>query len=718
MKRILLLTFILVGLLSGCKPASQTTPPGETSLPTLDVTIASTVTQPLPSATPAAATATEAPTLPPAETLTPTLAPTRIPPAISSANGRNLAYTGRLGSGAVVTVALAPDASQVAVLTTTSLLSFDIATGDLSWQVSTDRVYREAVFSEDGTQIVTATRGGSVQRWGAATGEKLPGALPIIPNTRHVALSGNGAVLAVMDNFDQTFLWDTNTTQQLQFNNGFAFPGGALEVAASPDGKLFLNTGIDSQVNYQIRLWELSTGRFLVGLQGLPGEVSSLRFSPDSQYVAALGTKVSGGLHGMQYLYLWRASDGALLDTVDLSLDTSTYAFLADGSTVLAGTAAGQVMFINFRFSDQYSYGFIQDAVFAHESAVVGLSSSADGLKYASAAADGSVKVWDTATGEEIFTTQLADLSLTTIHDEWKYEDLAVFDRQHQTGMSVSPTNQLLARTAADLHAVDLIDLLSGGTVHSLKIETPAYYSAPVFAPDGKTVAAVFDNTHIIFWDVETGFDVLRLTTPHIHPITRLEYAASGSQIASLGEGELFVWDLETMRQQHALTAFHTFTYSADGQTIFTDTHDVGINLVDAQTGRKITWIETEKVNDLAVSPDSKYAAIAGYRSPVRYQQENLVYFIDLLDNSRIRTIELSGYPAEVTNVAYSPDGSVLVSIDLYGDIYVWAAAGGNLLQHFEEQVAMPGQIRFSSDGNTLMILGADNSVQYYQVLE
>jgi len=344
---------LLIFLLTACQPAVPTASPAvEPTAAVTDTAPALATETSLPTQQPSLTnTATKLPT--PTETIMPTLSPTRTPPAISSESVGHLAYTGRLGGGALVAIALAPDAAQVVVLTSAALMAYDVSTGSLSWEVPTDHVYNKAVYSDDGTQIITSTRGGTVRHWDAGSGKVMGEALPIVNNTRAVALSRNGTLLAALDNFDQTFVWDTTTGEKLQTNNGLAFPFGAMQVAVSSDGKTFLNSGIDSKVNYQIRLWDVTRGRFLTGLQGLPGEVFDLDFSPDGQYVAALATRVSGGLRGMQYLYLWRVSDGALLDTVDLSLDTSTYAFLENGSTILAGTASGQVMFINFRFGDR-----------------------------------------------------------------------------------------------------------------------------------------------------------------------------------------------------------------------------------------------------------------------------------------------------------------------------------------------------------------------------
>lgn len=711
MKRAILIFIFLLSLAAGCAP-DQTTP---TLIPTVhtETTSPSETSSPSPLPT-QTAVPTETPE--PTATLTPQPTATPTPAVISVENGRQLSLSGRLGGGALVGVALSPDGAHTAVLTTVMLQMYAVEDGKLLWESPTERVYVQIGYANDGSQVVTRTRGGTVQRWDAANGERLGEPLPIVPNTRQVAMSGNGAFLVTLDNFDQTDVWDTTSGERVQTNNGLAYPFGALQAAVSSDGQLFLNSGIDSKMSYQIRLWDIPRGRFLTGLRGLPGDVFDLQFSKDGQYVTALGARVSGGLRGTQVLYLWRAADGALLDVVYLTLDVSTHTFLGDGSTVLAGTADGKVLFVSFRFGERYTYGYLRDQIFAHEAGLVSLSSSSDGTRYASAAVDGSVKVWDVQTAEEIFTTTIAGLALQALPEEWTYEQLEVFARYHYPGTDIAPDGSQIARTSADLQSIELIDLASGEVLRSMQIEIPGYYSAPVFSPDGKTVAAAFDTNRVVFWDVESGLDVLRLTTQHIHPISKLQFSPDGKQLASLGNGELFVWDLEAVRLLHSLAAFRSFTYSPDGAFLITDSQEEGVNIIDARTGRKISLIATDWVNDLDISPDNLLIAAAGYRSPARYEQQNLVYFLDVVERKRIPVIELSGYPTEVKEVCFSPDGELIASIDGYGSIYVWNASAATLLQRFEERAALPAQIRFSPDGSKLLVAGADNSVQIYQI--
>jgi len=95
-------------------------------------------------------------------------------------------------------------------------------------------------------------------------------------------------------------LWDIATRQRL-----LTVPG--ISGDFSPDGKRFATGGGDPEVANEIRVWETSSGRELLHLQGGDSEsLASLTYSPDGQYIVA--ADVSGKVH------TWDAHSGDLLD--------------------------------------------------------------------------------------------------------------------------------------------------------------------------------------------------------------------------------------------------------------------------------------------------------------------------------------------------------------------------------------------------------------------
>src|SRR5512145_1276260 len=118
-KMFLLSLFITILISVGCRPeantATQTSMEAETVDSTDTPSPEATSTKPLERTPIPAETLTPAPS----ETAIPSPSPTSISPAISSENGRQLAFVDRIGDGAVQSIALAPDSSRLVVLTST-----------------------------------------------------------------------------------------------------------------------------------------------------------------------------------------------------------------------------------------------------------------------------------------------------------------------------------------------------------------------------------------------------------------------------------------------------------------------------------------------------------------------------------------------------------------------------------------------------------------------
>jgi WD40 repeat protein len=721
MKRYYIWTVIIFLLLSsGCSPATQIPTAVPSEAPTAIPTETEPVVEPTASTIP---TETEVPTAaPPTETPIPTATETPLPTAtatpelISPDNARELEFVRRLGDGAMRKVALSPDGSKVLVLTSRMMKMYDVENAELIWETETGRVQEEVVFSEAGNRLVTRTRGGSIQRWDAATGAKIGEPLPVIIDTRYISLASSGDYMITTDNFDQTYIWDTHTGEMLDHDEGLAFPFGARGSAVSPDGETYLISGISSKITFYIRLWSTSTSRYLRGLRITGSEVSDFRFSANNLFVTGVGTRVIGGMNGILDLYIWRVEDGKLLDTVEMTLDTTDHIFLGNGETILFSRANGMIYFIKLRIGERYSYGYLYNEIFAHEGAIISLTSSADGTMFASATSEGSVKIWETETGTELQSIQVEGLSLLSRTVEQKHILETFYEEHHDSYTSISPNGKLFAQTASDLRSINILDVTTGEVLQNLKIEIGDYYASPVFSLDGKTIAAALDGSQIIFWDIESGQDTLRINSHQLQPISKLQYSTDGSEIASMSYGELLVWDPASISLAKSLAAFGAFDYSPDGTMIITNSVELGLPVLDAESGRMIVDMPSYHVNDLDISPDSTTVAVGGYNSPLRYEQTNLVYFMDIETRRFNRIIELAGNPAEVVDVKYTPDGETIVCIDAYGNIYVWNVQTGTLLQKFEEVVALPADIFFSPDGRTLMVANGDNTVQFYEI--
>jgi len=231
--------------------------------------------------------------------------------------------------------------------------------------------------------------------WSAAALAQAPREKATLPfqlgATPVVAFSPDGKLLAVAtedSNAPVIALWDVTTGKTRGVLRGHKMAGnvGIVSLAFSADGKV-LATGAGDKT---IKLWDLAKGKERAPLQ--VGDIhppSQLRFSADGKVLAA-----SVGVPNDFRIKVWSLTTGKEMSSfaekiqvgwVDLSPDGKTIAWTGDGVVKLGNAMTGK-----------------EQSSWPHEG-LEKVAFSPDGKKLASANA--KVKLWDVASGKELFTT-------------------------------------------------------------------------------------------------------------------------------------------------------------------------------------------------------------------------------------------------------------------------------------------------------------------------
>jgi WD40 repeat protein len=282
-------------------------------------------------------------------------------------------------------------------------------------------------FSSDGSLIASGGRDTRVCIWDGFTGalkETLPQRHEEPVVNVHFVLSDS--VIVAIDRAHQILCWSVARTKwavhRARAMRGTMHTGAVVEIASSPDRKLFATFSFDKTIKLwnpesatevgqpmlgsdkvktgaftidgskivagyhdgTVRIWEVATQILLHTLRSGPESVSTIAVSPDGRLVASGGGR----------LCLWDVDTGELM-CMPLEKYIGSLAFNRTGRRLVLGSSDSYVTVVDIRFG---SFRLTTDTFIlkGHTSYVNDVSSSPSGSLLASAGQDGTLRVWDT----------------------------------------------------------------------------------------------------------------------------------------------------------------------------------------------------------------------------------------------------------------------------------------------------------------------------------
>jgi WD40 repeat protein/tRNA A-37 threonylcarbamoyl transferase component Bud32 len=382
-----------------------------------------------------------------------------------------------VAAGWVHCAAFSPDGSRIAASFGRMIKLWDADTDEPILNLPGHREETHSLaFRSDGLQLASAGDDGLVKVWNVywlslQQGEALRTYRGHRATVQSVAFSADGTRLASVSRDGVIKVWDA--TQDLDKRVLPIRTGIATSLEFSPDGKHFVLT---SQ-NHSVRICDARDGSVQQELRGHTSEVYRAVYSRD-------GTRlVSAGADAVR---VWDLATGKETFAVPAKKWGGTAALSPDGRRLITADGTGEETEIKAwdLATDQQVF-----ACRGHKDGILDLAFRPDGQVFASASADGTIKLWDTATGQERRT-------ITAKH--WMRR------------LAFRPDGQLLA-AASDDRTIRIYDPASGRERHVLTTAVREM-GGLTFSPDGTRLASAGGADkygEIRLWDPELGIEVL-----------------------------------------------------------------------------------------------------------------------------------------------------------------------------------------------------------------
>ena len=405
-----------------------------------------------------------------------------------------------------------------------------------------------------------------------------------------------------------------------------------------------------------------------------------------------------------------------------------------------------------------------------HNNLISSVAFSPDDKKIVTASYDGTIKIWDVETGEELITSEKVGESLTSANfsPDGKYvissfydgtisiwdvetgkeiekhfghqskvnyvnfsndgkrlvsvsddETIRLWNVEKFNGSNIITTNNYLSNidispdrnqivTMFDDTTLIVVNLETKDRVMTLNLQNKYWRHNPVaFSPDGKKIVANYDDYVLKIYDVESG-EVLDTLIGHDYDAYSASFNPDGSKVACVLMNSRFgVWNEDGI--DTVINRYQSLSdaiYSPDGKNILLASTNSNIDVLDSDTYEYLFSLKGHKNSVNTISFSPDGKNLVSGAS------DNMVKIWDY--DRADEQMTLIGHTDPILCVRYSPDGKYIVSSSNDKTIRIWNAETGECIYIIEGHTEGVSFADFTFDGNHIVSASKDGTIRQW----
>ena len=457
-------------------------------------------------------------------------------------------------------------------------------------------------------------------------------------------------------------------------------PGTVNSVAFSPDGRRIVSGSADGKV----RLWDATTGAEQQALAGHSSTVRTVSFSPDGSLIASgsfTSRRLWDAASGADRHILWSLSSGP----------TENFAFSPDSCLLASSMHDGTITLWDV------ATGAKQRTLGSGSYIALAIAFSPDGRLVASGLQDHTVRLWDVATGIE--------------------QNILRGHTGPVEAIAYSSDGCFIVSASSD-GTIGLWDAITG-TQLSILPDMGLNRRAMAVSPDARFIASGSsfptsspDKFMIRLWDVATGTENYRLKG-HSDYVTPIAFSPDGRLIASAStDGTVRLWDTTISTRQSIFNQdfdiVKGLAFSPDGSHILSMSSEQRLQIWDASTGTKQRIIKDSSL----LTYHAKFSADGRL---IASSSTDTIWFWDVASGTEQEAYRC--HTGSLDTFALSPDGRFIVASVHVATLKLWDMVTGDVLIMIKDRVsARSSCLEFSPDGRLLASAAFDATIQIWDV--